>query len=159
MNSKHHMLVAALVIIIVLLLLSLFPASFNDDTKSEKFSVYPCESLVSGCQAIIGDKKIEIKFPGNIVFLKQFPVEIRFPGHKKVAIDQVVVDFQMVGMNMGINKYLLKLDENDKTLWAGKAVLPVCTTGRTDWQAIVSVKQGDEVQRVAFQFEVMPGTQ
>lgn len=159
MNRKHHIILAALVIIIVLLLLSFFPAGINNEKQQDTFSVYPCKSLVTGCTANIKNRKIEIKFPGNIVFLKKFPIEIHLPDQNINLIDHVIVDFQMAGMNMGINKYYLQQSEKDKSIWTGEGVIPVCTTGRTDWQAIVSLKRGDDVQRVAFQFEVTPGTQ
>jgi hypothetical protein len=107
----------------------------------------------------VGNRNLEIRFPDNIVFLKKFPIEIRFPEKNTNLLDHVIVDFQMAGMNMGVNKYRLQQSEKNKSLWIGEGVIPVCTTGRTDWQAIVSLKRGDDVQRVAFQFEVIPETQ
>ncbi|MEJ2141722.1 MAG: hypothetical protein P8Y24_05100 [Gammaproteobacteria bacterium] len=159
LNRKHHILVAGLVIIIALLSSSFFPSDINNDKQQDAFSVYPCKSLVTGCKASVGNRNLEIRFPDNIVFLKKFPIEIRFPEKNTNLLDHVIVDFQMAGMNMGVNKYRLQQSEKNKSLWIGEGVIPVCTTGRTDWQAIVSLKRGDDVQRVAFQFEVIPETQ
>lgn len=153
------MLIVALLAIIVLLVLSIFPVSLDNEKLVSNYPVHPCKTLTTGCKANIGNTEVEIKFPDNIVFLKRFPIELRIPDKQHPVFEKVSVDFQMVDMNMGLNFYQLKQHDKDKSLWTGKGVLPVCTTGRTDWQAIISLQQGKQVQRVAFQFEVDSATQ
>jgi nitrogen fixation protein FixH len=57
--------------------------------------------------------------------------------------DAVVVSFEMVGMEMGENRYRLQPAGEGK--WTGKAVLPLCIAGRSDWVAEVTVKDGHQV--------------
>ena len=44
-------------------------------------------------------------------------------------------------MNMGVNRFSLRKAEikNQKQKWQGKALLPVCVTGRADWLAELEV--------------------
>lgn len=159
MNNRGYILIVVLVAIIVLLALSFYPVSIEKEKQENTYSVYPCKTLTTGCKANIENAEIEIKFPGNIIFLKRFPIEVNIAAVQQHSVDKVIVDFQMVGMNMGLNIYQLKQSDKDKSLWTGTGVLPVCTTGRTDWQAIVSLQKGSQVQKIAFQFEVDPVTQ
>lgn len=158
MNNKGYVLIAALLIIILLLVLSFYPVSINNE-KQGKVTVYQCTTLTTGCKARLGDNHVEIRFPENIVFLKQFPIEVRLVEQQPNPVTKVNVDFQMVGMKMGINFYQLTQSEKNQSLWTGKGVLPVCATGRTDWQVIVSLVRAGYEQKVAFQFEVAPATQ
>lgn len=153
------MLISALVIVIILLVLSFYPAIINKDEQDASVQVFQCDTLTTGCKASIDNKQLEIRFPENIVFLKRFPIELRITEQLSQVINTVTVDFKMVGMNMGLNFYQLKQTAEDKTLWLGTGILPVCTTGRTDWQAIVSLQDTESVQKVAFQFEVSASTQ
>ena len=158
MNNKGYVLIAVLVAAIVLLVLFFYPASIEENKKELSYSVLPCQTFIAGCTAKIGDADIQIKFPDNIVFLKHFPIEVRIPASKN-AINKVTVDFQMVNMNMGLNFYHLTQSDKDKGLWTGKGVLPVCTTGRTDWLAIISLQSENETKRLAFEFTINSSTQ
>lgn len=150
-NNKTYILIAALMAIITLLLLSFYPVSLNNKKSLPQYSVYQCSDYILGCRADINNKKIEIKFPGDIVFLERFPVEVKLAD---VHARKITVEFIMVGMDMGLNFYQLKQSSNNKTIWTGEGVLPVCTTGRTDWQSIITIELDDKIQRVAFQFKV-----
>ena len=158
-NNRGYILIIVLVAIIVLLALSFYPVSIDKEKQENTYPVHPCKTLTTGCKAKLQHTEIEIKFPEKIIFLKRFPIEVSEPALKQYEVDKVIVDFQMVGMNMGLNIYQLNQSDKDKSLWTGTGVLPVCTTGRTDWQAIVSLQKGNQVQKIAFQFEVDPATQ
>ena len=43
----------------------------------------------------------------------------------------------MNNMNMGVNRFLLKRD--NKSIWKGKALLPICVTGRADWLSEIEI--------------------
>ena len=158
MNNKGYVLIAVLVAAIVLLVLFFYPVTIDENKEEASYPVFPCQTFSSGCNAKTGDTEIEIKFPDNIVFLKHFPIEVRIAALKN-AINKVTVDFQMVKMNMGLNFYQLTQSDKDKALWTGKGVLPVCTTGRTDWLAIISVQSENETKRVAFEFTINSSAQ
>ena len=150
-NKNTYMLITALIAIILLLLLSFYPANIKNDKSLKPSTVYQCADYTSGCKASINNKKVEIKFPKDIVFLERFPIEVKLDG---IPAAKVTVEFRMVGMDMGLNFYQLQQGNKDKSIWMGEGVLPVCTTGRTDWQSIISIEQEGEIQQVVFQFTV-----
>ena len=158
MKNKGYVLIVALAVILILLLLSFFPAGINKDSQEAGYEVHHCNTITTGCEAQLDKSRVKIRFPDNIVFLKSFPVEVHIDSPRD-SVENVSVDFQMVGMNMGLNFYQLNKSSTDDSLWTGEGVLPVCTTGRTDWQAIVALQSGGHVRKVAFQFEVGPPTQ
>ena len=156
MNKNTYMLIAALTVIILLLLLSFYPADLKNDKVLKQYSVYQCTDYISGCKASINEKEIEMKFPEGIVFLERFPVEVKLT---RIQAKKITVEFDMVAMDMGQNFYQLQQINKNITTWTGKGVLPVCTTGRTDWQSIISIEQENEIQKIAFQFSVRPKSQ
>jgi hypothetical protein len=44
----------------------------------------------------------------------------------------------MVGMDMGVNRFHLRRKADQR--WQGKVILPLCTTGRSDWIATVEIE-------------------
>jgi len=57
----------------------------------------------------------------------------------------------MRGMNMGSNLYRLQPDSEG---YAGRAVLPICTSGRSDWIAEVRIETPHKRYVAPFGFEV-----
>jgi hypothetical protein len=159
MNNRAFVLIAVLVVIVILLLLSLYPVSINNEQQENSFSIHQCQALATGCKASIENIQVEIRFPESIVFLQPFPLEVRLSGNQQIPVDKLTVEFKMADMDMALNFSQLEQTDNNKLLWTGKGVLPVCTTGRTDWLAIISIQQDGKVQQTAFQFEVKPSTQ
>jgi len=65
-----------------------------------------------------------------------------FPVHVEVAEAAAVeVRFEMPGMNMGENRYRLR--QTPAGSWEGRAVLPICLSGRSDWVARVELRDRD----------------
>jgi hypothetical protein len=63
--------------------------------------------------------------------LQPFPIHIQLDGPQSAVA--VTVDFSMQGMNMGSNRYHLMADASAG--WNADIILPICTSGRTDWVA------------------------
>ena len=61
-NKNTYMLITALIAIILLLLLSFYPANIKNDKSLKPSTVYQCADYMSGCNASINNKKVEIKF-------------------------------------------------------------------------------------------------
>ena len=80
-------------------------------------------------------------------------------GDKQLQVENVKIEFQMLKMNMGANYYQLQQDSSNESLWKGKGVLPVCVTGRTDWQAHIELITKDKIYKIISEFEVSPSTQ
>ena len=94
--------------------------------------VLNCASLQTGCQAMLGERKLDFGIDGELKLLKPFEVWAKVEGAK-----QIQASFDMVGMDMGFNLYTLRLDPAG--VYRTKVTLPMCVTGRHDWQLHLDV--------------------
>jgi hypothetical protein len=65
--------------------------------------------------------------------------------------ERVSVDFAGIGMAMGFNRP--ELAPAGAQRFAGQATLPVCVTGRMEWQATVLVESGRRRIAIPYRFE------
>lgn len=98
-----------------------------------------CDSAQSACGARGENLSIELRLGPSLRPLESFAVELRVLQGVLDAQARIEVQFQMRGMDMGLNRY--RLEQSADGLWRGRAVLPVCTTGRSDWYAVVGIEQ------------------
>lgn len=160
MNKKLILIVIALIIIIAMLFLSTFNDKGAEQVEVvENKQVQQCSSVINGCSSIVNSTQVVLKFPDSVGYLNSFPIEVSLLPEKNIQADSVKLDFQMLNMNMGMNVYQLQKDSLNHSLWKGKAVLPVCVSGRSDWQAHVEVKTKDKIYKSIFQFEVKASNQ
>ena len=82
-----------------------------------------------------------------IPLVKPFAVTLSAQG---VAPSRVEVDFAGIDMNMGYNRPELVAAGSGR--FVGEATLPVCITGRMDWQATVLIEHGRERIAIPFRF-------
>lgn len=86
-----------------------------------------------------GGGRIELAIaPRPIPLLQPLNLSVKVQGMKARAVE---VDFTGVDMNMGYNRP--KLQREGSGLFSGQTTLPVCITGRMEWQAVVVVS-GDK---------------
>ena len=113
-----------------------------------------CNPLKSRCWA--GQDKIRLGFflPSQAQYLKPFPVELNIVGIENTKIKKVSVTFEMSEMDMGINQFFLKKNEQSQ-VYIGEAILPICVTGRKDWSAKVMVETEDNRYQAGFNFSVI----
>lgn len=153
----------SLIALAVISLVLLVPALKGNDAKQlrvvENVSVLQCATLAEGCTTMIDGMQVLLKFPKDIIYLTSFPIEVRFLSEHASNVESVKLDFQMLEMNMGMNLYQLQKDSRNHSLWKGKAVLPVCVSGRSDWQVHLEAKTKDTIYKTIFQFEVKRSTQ
>lgn len=88
--------------------------------------------------------------------LSPSPIPVSSPLDMTVEVagleaDKVEVDFSGVSMNMGFNRPVLAAAGPGR--FAGRTTLPVCVTGRMEWQATVLVEGGSRRIAVPFRFE------
>ena len=103
------------------------------------------------CQSSRDDRHIRLRFLAPPNPLEAFPFEVRLKGFAETPPFEVQVRFEMTGMDMGLNRYRLQHDK--KGHYTGRAVLPVCTSGRHDWQAVVTVVSAGKVWEARFRFQ------
>jgi hypothetical protein len=108
------------------------------------------------CTVSSDEFSAEIKFDKNITYLKPFNITVKTQAKENHSIKYVHVDFKMKSMDMGINRFNLSnkglSDENIS--WEGKALLPVCVTGRVDWFSEVAIITGNKKYIFSFPMEV-----
>jgi len=90
-----------------------------------------------GCTAQGGLRAMTLKMSGDVRPLRPFELRLILPEAVRAQATDASVDFVMVGMDMGINRYTLLKQANGD--FVGKVILPVCSIGRSDWLAKLSV--------------------
>lgn len=85
-----------------------------------------CPDPVAGCTFGHGDATARLRFSVRPTALETFELSVH-----AVGADQATAEFQMVGMDMGFNRYDLQAAGDD--LFVSRVTLPVCISGRHDW--------------------------
>lgn len=88
----------------------------------------------------------EVRLPGDVLLEISTDGDVRPLGEFKVLLDSAgiqsaSVSFEMVSMDMGVNRY--RFTKNGDLRWSTKVMLPICTTNRTDWMAVLSLELND----------------
>lgn len=110
-----------------------------------------CSMKGVGCDLPLGTVgHVLVHAPAAIKPLEKFALVVEPQGDAAKSMGAVSVDFQMVGMDMGINRYPL-LRSSDG-VYSQNIILPVCTSTRTDWVADLSFSTtaGTYVAKIPF---------
>lgn len=134
----------ALLLVLILLIASagtglyLSRSSTEESVRIEKLapSSDACRDGQGICTArnpVFGE--MQLRFPQGAYYMQPFIAEVRLenPG----VVERVVLDLSMPGMEMGLNRFELRRAGDG--LWRGKLLLPICVTGRVDWQVRVQL--------------------
>lgn len=108
-----------------------------------------CNPSGKACTAYGQDLTVTLELEDGVRPLQVFTMHVALAGPKIEQVSRVAVRFTMVGMDMGVNRFMLARVANE--LWRGQAMLPVCSTGRQDWYATVEVS-ADQLYTVTFPF-------
>lgn len=138
-NNKIIIALFFSLIILVIVLQDLKWKSENKERTVIEISVDNCEPQKQVCNVELGGLNVRVLFDENVFYLKPFNVTVWTEGNNDV--ESVYIDFKMKNMDMGVNRFLLTDagTKNIKQSWQGKALLPICVTGRADWDVIVEV--------------------
>lgn len=98
----------------------------------------PCADLQQGCRAA----GVEVRTDAPPSALRPFTLTVEAPGAR-----EVVAEFVMVGMDMGLNRYRLQPVASSR--FEARVALPVCVSGRRDWVLWLSING----RRVGFAFQ------
>ncbi len=85
----------------------------------------PCASPLAGCSFSHAGAPATVRFSRTPVPLEAFDLAVEAPNAHRVS-----AEFQMVGMDMGFNRYDLRPKNGT---FAARITLPVCVSGRRDW--------------------------
>lgn len=109
-----------------------------------------CDSAIARCQIQAKGVTGSLTLGPDVRPLSPFPVHFAVEGAGEIDPQSVVVDFQMEGMDMGMNRY--RLQSLSSSTWKGTATLPVCTTSRMDWKAVVEFSMDGQSYRLVYPF-------
>lgn len=85
-----------------------------------------CADPLAGCSFSHRGAAASVRFSAQPTALEAFELNVRAAGASRIS-----AEFQMVGMDMGFNRYDLRPTADGA--WAAKVTLPVCVSGRRDW--------------------------
>ncbi|HEY9199615.1 MAG TPA: hypothetical protein VIR60_09625 [Gammaproteobacteria bacterium] len=113
-----------------------------------------CDSARQTCSARAADLEIELRLGPPVRPMEAF--EIRLQGSPEALADaaQITLEFQMRDMDMGLNRY--RLERAADGVWRGRAILPMCVSGRSDWLAKVEIDQDGRRWTAELPFTVAP---
>lgn len=106
-----------------------------------------CDAAQGACETRAGPLLASLKLLPPVTSLQPFDMHLQIDG---VKARLVVMTFTMVDMDMGLNRFVLRQGEDGD--WHGQAVLPVCSAGRKDWLATLSVRTDEGDYRLIFPF-------
>ena len=86
-----------------------------------------CVDPVQGCTFSHRGQSGQIRLSVRPTPLQPFMLEVHVPGAKRVS-----AEFQMVGMDMGFNRYDLRAASPG--VFRSKIMLSACVSGRRDWK-------------------------
>jgi hypothetical protein len=107
----------------------------GDATPATPLQLSPECDVKVGCVAAAGDLSLRFAMGPDLRVLAPFPVQVEVQGDRRV--DSITATFAMRGMDIGMNRYQLISDGANR--WLGNVTLPVCTSGRSDWIAVLEV--------------------
>lgn len=91
-----------------------------------------CTDIVAGCTFLLDGREATLAFSQVPKPLEAFTLEVRAPHARRVS-----AEFQMVGMDMGFNRYDMKPAGNDA--YVARITLPVCVSSRHDWVLYLTI--------------------
>lgn len=85
-----------------------------------------CTDPLAGCTFDHRGTPAHLRFSSQPVPLEAFELSVRAPGAGRIS-----AELQMSGMDMGFNRYDLRLAPGGA--FGAKVTLPACVSGRRDW--------------------------
>ena len=120
---KRAQVWAPLLLAVVLLLIAVVGYWQKRPAEAIRLS---CADPLAGCRFMHGDAPARLQFSVQPKALEAFSLSVRVPGARKIS-----AEFQMVGMDMGFNRYDLRPRQADE--FAATITLPVCVSGGHGW--------------------------
>ncbi|MDR9435741.1 MAG: hypothetical protein RI563_02605 [Thiohalophilus sp.] len=121
------------------------------ETVSMQVTETACQKTRAACRAThpeLGD--IALRFPEGAYYMQRFETELHLA--KATELDQVTLDLDMTDMDMGRNRF--KLSPAGDGIWRGELLLPICVTGRVDWQVRVQLDTAGRRYEAVFPLNV-----
>ena len=122
-------LIAPLLLIVALAAIAVAGYWFRQPPKALAIA---CTDPLIGCAFTHRGATINVRFASPPSPLTPFYISVHAPGARNVN-----ASFQMVGMEMGFNRYDLRPGNNHT--FGASVTLPVCISGRHDWTMTLNI--------------------
>ena len=119
-------------------------SSLNQKTKSiiSLKNNNNCNVVETNCYFKVNDKRVDLTFIGKVRTMQPFNISVKLKNFSN-DIEAVTVKFLMKSMNMGMNIFVLKTNQNNvlnATQWQSKILLPICVSKRSDWDMVLKIE-------------------
>jgi len=146
---KERKLKSPLVSMVILFLGLLFFSVYQPGVSLATGIKVDCDIQKGGCQKQINDRMVHLEiFPKPVKAMKDLTFKVKISGDS--LLEAPFIDLGMPGMKMGPNRVVLK--KNDMAVYEGQGVIVRCKSGKTIWQATVTLPN---VGSVVFTFDVI----
>ncbi len=119
-------------------------------------TVSSCDLLKSNCIYKANDHLVELFFASKVRTMKSFRLESRLSNFKSI-IKKVSVTFSMSSMSMGGNSFVLTRQAASRlsnSIWQTSILLPICTSGRSDWEMNFMVETNGEIYKTSIPLKI-----
>ncbi len=118
------------------------------EARREMLPAPPCNLHRSICViSLPGGKPLSLAIsPRPIAPARPLVVEVA----TGAAVERVAIEFAGVAMEMGLNR--VELQRVAAGRYRGDASLPICTTGRMEWQAVLEIELGGRLLGLPIRF-------
>ena len=108
-----------------------------------------CDIQSGSCQEQLNGRTVDLEIlPKPVKAMKDLTFQLKISGEPLSKAP--FIDLGMPGMKMGPNRVILK--KNDLAIYEGQGVIVRCKSGRTIWQATVTLP---DIGSVVFTFDVV----
>jgi hypothetical protein len=91
-----------------------------------------CADPLAGCALVHRGAPVSVRFLTRPVPMAAFGLVVTAPGASKIS-----AEFQMLGMEMGFNRYDLRPGKGGE--FAAQITLPVCVSGQSRWMLYLEI--------------------
>ncbi len=145
------------IIAFVVFFLQLRQGRFSDGSEYDSYDQYrlvgdsQCDVTATECSSAGEGIRLRLAFKGRPGALQAFPAQLAIEGLTHPEKAEVRLVFTMKGMDMGEQKQKLSYDKQSGG-WFGKVILPLCTSGRSDWYVMVEVMVPQKIYLAEYEF-------
>ena len=111
-----------------------------------------CDPVKQTCYAMTDGLRLSLQLVGEVKPLKRFQLHVKTTESSTIVLDGIDLQFSMQGMYMGEQHYALH--KKNQTDWQANLVLPVCTSGRSDWIVELLARSGGRIYQARFPFQL-----
>jgi hypothetical protein len=157
-NQRTVLIVSMMLMVSFFLLLR--EGYFTGDQKYPVYQQYrlivdaSCDITQTGCNSSGDDIRLRLELKGSPGALRPFPAHVHIDGLQNPGQLDVRMIFSMQGMDMGDLRQKLVFNQQTGG-WSGQVILPICTSGRSDWLARVDVVDGEKIYTAEYAFVLM----